>query len=130
MGHVRSIIDEVYGGHSIEKLTGLGITIIIGEAHFIDQYHISCNGKTISAKKIIIATGSKPFIPPLEGLSATPYLTNESLFTLDEPFPSSLIILGAGPIGIEMACLQRLGTSCTIVEMNDRILPKEECRAR
>ncbi len=125
MAYVQSVIEDIAGGHSPEKLKALGITLFKGEAHFIDQNRVQVNKTVLSAKKFIIATGSRPFVPPIEGLDTVPYLTNESFFT-QERLPSSLLILGGGPIGVEMACLHRLGTTCTIVEMNDRLLPKED----
>lgn len=126
MAHVREMIEIIYAGHSTETLEKEGITVIYGSPEFVDQQQITCNGELLKAKKYILATGSRPFVPPIQGLQDVPYLTNESLFTL-EKLPPSLLILGGGPIGIEMAsCLQKMGTTCTIIEMQERILPHED----
>lgn len=124
--HVRNVIYEIYQTHTPEKLQELGIEVIKGSPSFIDSNHLMVEGKTISFGKAIIATGSHPFIPPIEGIEDVPHLTNENFFNL-ENLPSSLLILGGGAIGCEMAsALNRLGVNVTIIEMQDRILAKED----
>ncbi len=126
LDHVRNVIYEIYETHTPKKLRELGIDVIKGSPSFIDRHHLKADGKTISFNKAIIATGSKPFIPPIEGVNDVPYLTNENIFLL-EKLPSSLIILGGGAIGCEMAsALNRLGVKVTIVEMQDHLLVKED----
>lgn len=123
---VQAIVEEIYSGHTPEVLANEGITVLKGAPEFIDKNRITLQGKTLSAKKFLITTGSRPFIPPIEGLEAVPYFTNKNFFTLKK-LPKSLLILGGGPIGVEFSgCLQRLGTQVTIIERSDRILPRED----
>ena len=126
MAHVRSVIEEVAKGHSPEKLEGLGIRVIFGEPCFIDNHTVRVNGKAVSAKSFVVCTGSSPFIPPIEGIDAVPYRTNQDLFSMDD-LPRSMIILGAGPIGIEMAqALAYLGVAVTVIEQAEQILVRED----
>lgn len=126
MQHVRSIVEKVYNTHLPESFKALGIDLFFGDSRFTDKHTVVMDGKTISARKIIIATGSSPFIPALDGLDKTPFLTNSTIFSLDR-LPRSLLVLGGGPIGIELASsLNRLGVETTVVEMSDRILCRED----
>ena len=126
MDHVRSVVLQVYQTHTPETLTKLGIDVLFGQPAFIDNNHIGLGKKTISASSFVLATGSVPFIPPIEGLETVDYLTNQNFFQLDH-LPKSMIILGGGAIGCEMAsALNRLGVSITVIEMQDRILAKED----
>jgi len=124
--HVRATVRDVYNTHAPEKLIDDGIDVIYGHAVCASPHTLDVDGTSITAARIILATGSDPIVPPIEGLDEVPYLTNESLYTL-EYLPTSLVVLGAGPIGLEMAsAFNRLGTNVTVVEMQDRILSKED----
>lgn len=126
MKHVQSVIRQVYTTHEPSVLNQLGIDTYFGEYVFIDKNRIKSNEHTLYAKKFVITTGSHPFIPSIIGLDTVDYLTNETLFSLGK-LPKSMIILGGGAIGAEMAqALSRLGVHITIIEMNDRLLSKEE----
>lgn len=126
MNYVRGAVKKVYDSHPASAFEKLGIDVLFGEPQFLDNHRISLNGRVLSADKFMIATGSSAFIPPIEGLASAPYLSNENLFDL-ETLPPSMIILGAGPIGMEMAsALNHLGVLVTVVEMFDRILPRED----
>ncbi len=126
MEHVRNIIEEIYSQTTPEKLEKLGIKVLIDRPTFIDKNTLQLRDRRITAKKFIIATGSHPAIPPLDGLHAVSYLTNESLFSL-RTLPRSFIIIGGGPIGIEMAsALNNLGIGVTVLEINETILPRED----
>jgi pyruvate/2-oxoglutarate dehydrogenase complex dihydrolipoamide dehydrogenase (E3) component len=126
MSYVRSIIQDDYQSHMPEKIRSLGIDVLFGTIQFLDDHHLQLDERTISFNKAIITTGSHPFVPPIEGLDSVPYLTNVNLFHLKQ-LPQSMIILGGGAIGAEMAsALNRLGVAITMIEMNDRILPKED----
>jgi len=126
MRHVRSIVEKVYNTHLPESFKALGIDLSFGEPQFADNHTVVMDGKTITANKIIIATGSSPLVPAIEGIDKTPYLTNNTVFSLDA-LPLSMVVLGGGPIGIELAsALNRLGVETTVVEMADRILFRED----
>lgn len=126
MRHVRSIVEKVYNTHLPESFKKLGIDLSFGAPRFTDNHTVVMDGKTITANKIIIATGSSPNIPAIEGIDKTPYLTNNTVFSLDT-LPHSIVVLGGGPIGIELAsAFNRLGVETTVVEMLDRILFRED----
>lgn len=126
MDHVRATVREVYKTHTPDVITQLGIDIIWGDPEFLDSHTIRVNGNTVRGEKIMICTGSSPLVPPIEGIDSVPYLTNETLFDLED-IPPSMIIVGGGAIGVEMAsAFSRLGCAVTIVELADRILPKED----
>jgi pyruvate/2-oxoglutarate dehydrogenase complex dihydrolipoamide dehydrogenase (E3) component len=123
---VRDIVQNVYSEETPEKLQADGIEYLNGVAKFISENSVEVNGEKISANKIVISTGSSPFIPPIEGISDIEYLTNENLF-YQEKLPKSILILGGGAIGVEMAqSLNRLGVEVSLVEMMDSILFREE----
>jgi pyruvate/2-oxoglutarate dehydrogenase complex dihydrolipoamide dehydrogenase (E3) component len=103
MNHVRKTIQKIYSNETPEIIQKNGINVVFGSASFLDTTTISVNDTKITSDKFIIATGSKPFIPSIEGLNSISYLTNETIFELKK-LPSSMIILGGGPIGIELAC--------------------------
>jgi len=126
ISHVHDIVKEISLHHTPETLERRGIKILFGSPRFKDERTIESNGKSLKAKRYIICTGTRPAIPPIEGLKDIDYLTNENIFSLDN-IPSDLIILGGGPIGIELAqAIRRLGSKVTVVEMLDRILPQED----
>ena len=128
MNHVRSIQNKVYTHETPKVLEEKGIEVIIGKAEFISENTIKVNNLTIKGKKIILATGSKPMIPNINGLDSVDYLTNERIFKLDQP-PKSLGIVGAGPIGIELAqSFNRLGTEVHVFLRDHKILKKENER--
>ncbi len=115
--HVRRAIDTIAPVDSQERFEGLGVTVIREHARFADPATIVSATTRTKARRIIIATGSHAFIPPVEGLEDVPYLTNESIFGIDR-LPEHLIILGGGPIGMEMAqAFNRLGSKVTVIEM-------------
>jgi pyruvate/2-oxoglutarate dehydrogenase complex dihydrolipoamide dehydrogenase (E3) component len=92
----------------------------------VDEHTIDLGGKRYSAKSWVIATGSSPIVPPISGLAETPFITNKEIFYLDK-LPASMIVLGGGPIGIEMAqAFNRFGTRVSVVDKADQILGKED----
>ncbi|MCP4744831.1 MAG: FAD-dependent oxidoreductase [Desulfobacteraceae bacterium] len=123
---IRSVIDTIQKHDSEERFCGLGAKVEFGHAEFEDEYTIDLNGKRLSAKNWVIATGSSASVPRIPGLDQTAYLTNKDIFYMDR-LPASMIVLGAGPIGIEMSqAFNRLGTSIDVVDKADRILTKED----
>ena len=125
MRDVRSVIDEVYSHESPEILAGHGITFKKGVIKIIDPKTVLVDEVEYHGKNIVISTGPSPFIPSLEGLDKINFLTDKNLFQL-EKLPKSMIILGGGAIGVEMAqCLNRLGTEVHIIEKSSRIFIRE-----
>lgn len=122
--YVRGAIQEVYQFETPEELKDQGIDVVMAEARFHDAATIQAGDRVLTSKYFLLCTGAHPFIPPLEGLSKTPYITYEQIFDNDT-LPRSMIVIGAGPIGMEMAqAYQRLGANVTVV--GERLLPKEE----
>jgi pyruvate/2-oxoglutarate dehydrogenase complex dihydrolipoamide dehydrogenase (E3) component len=123
---IRSVIETIQEHDSVERFCSLGAQVKFGTATFTDEHTISLHGSSISAAKWVIAAGASPGAPPIEGLDSVPYLTNETLFSR-ERLPASMIILGAGPVAIEMAqALNRLGCAVTVVQRSDQILSGED----
>jgi pyruvate/2-oxoglutarate dehydrogenase complex dihydrolipoamide dehydrogenase (E3) component len=123
---IRSVIGTIQKHDSAERFCGLGARVEIGNPAFVDEHSVSLDGIPYSAKTWVIASGSSPAIPPVAGLDRTRCMTNRNLFSLDR-LPKSMIIIGGGPIGIEMGqAFNRLGTTVTVVEMGDAILPRED----
>jgi pyruvate/2-oxoglutarate dehydrogenase complex dihydrolipoamide dehydrogenase (E3) component len=109
-----------------EKFRGLGIDVIEGEANLTSRDSVAVNGRTLTAKDIVIATGSRTAVPSIDGLSEAGYLDHASFLDRDE-FPASILILGGGAIGIEFAqILRRFGCEVTVVEAGDEIVNKED----
>ena len=123
--HVRDVIAGIAPHDSVERFEGLGVTVIQGAAKFTCPKEVEVNGQVIRARRFVVATGSSAFVPPIEGLDATPHLTNETVFDLTAA-PQHLIIIGGGPIGCEMAQAHRqLGCEVTVIEAT-KILPKDD----
>ena len=116
MAHVQKTIARIAPHDSQERFEGLGCTVIRAHARFTSPKTVSAGEYEVRARRFVIATGSHPFIPPIEGLDAVPYLTNETLWT-QKNLPRELIVLGGGPIGAEMALAHaRLGSKVTLIE--------------
>jgi len=123
---IKSVIATIEKHDSVERFCGLGAKVEFGNAVFKDEHTISLNGKGITAKNWVIATGSSPAIPKIEGLQQTPFITNRDIFYLDH-LPKSMIVLGAGPISTEMAqAFCRLGTKVAVIQRSGQILGKED----
>lgn len=126
MDYVRNIIREIEPHDSRERFEGLGVKVYNGTAKFKDLHTIAVGKKSITGKRIIIATGSEAALPDIPGLSEVPYLTNRTIFDL-ETLPKHLIILGAGSVGLELGQGFRfLGSEVSIVDMSPRLFPKED----
>ena len=123
---IKSVIGTIQHHDSKERFCKLGAQVEFGPARFRDEHSVKMNGRIFSAKTWVIATGSSPVIPPIKGLDRTPYLTNKEIFYLDS-LPKSIIVLGGGPIGVEMAqAFGRLGSKVSVVDMAPQILIKED----
>jgi pyruvate/2-oxoglutarate dehydrogenase complex dihydrolipoamide dehydrogenase (E3) component len=117
MAHVRSVIRAIEPHDSEERFTRLGVRVIRSRGRFTGKRTLEAGGTEIRARRFLIATGSSPLVPPIPGLEDTPYLTNESVFDLDS-LPKHFLIIGGGPIGMELAqAFRRLGSAVTVLEM-------------
>ncbi len=123
---IKGVIDKIQVHDSVERFNGLGAEVAFGNPRFVDEHQVEFDGRTVSAKQWVVATGSSPSIPPFPGLDSTPYITNKEIFYLDR-LPKSLIVLGAGPIAVEMAqSFARLGSEVTVVQRSNQILSRED----
>ncbi len=123
MPHIRGIVQRAYEKDLPETFESIGIRIIPGRASFVDCHRIAVNGQMLSAAKFIIAVGTSPLIPDIPGLRDIDFLTNETLYDLED-FPQSILILGGGVDGLEYAsAFGRLGVETTVVEMATRLVP-------
>jgi pyruvate/2-oxoglutarate dehydrogenase complex dihydrolipoamide dehydrogenase (E3) component len=126
MAQVHRTAESIAADESFDVERGEGISALNERAMFIDHNTIDVGGRSIRARRFVVATGAKPLIPPIPGLDASRVLTSERLFTINA-LPRRLAILGGGPIGVEMAeAFARLGSRVTVIEAMDRILPREE----
>lgn len=126
MNRVQSIIKKIEPHDSIKRYSSLGVDCISGHAKIVSPWEVEIDGKKITTKNIVIACGAKPFIPHIKCIENIGILTSESVWTLKK-CPDKLLVLGAGPIGCELAqAFSRLGSQVTIVEMKDSILPIED----
>jgi len=123
---IRSVIAAIQKHDSEERFCRLGVRVVFGEPAFVDEHSVRLEGGTVSAKNWVVASGSSPQRPPVEGLEKTPCITNREVFSLAR-LPASMIVLGAGPIAVEMAqAFSRLGTKVSVVQRSGQILSKED----
>ena len=116
MEHVQATIAVIAPHDSVERFEGLGVQVIRGWARFADPGTVEVEGQRIRARRFVIATGSRAAVPPIEGLESVPYMTNETIFDQID-CPGHLLIIGGGPIGLEMAqAHRRLGARVTVIE--------------
>jgi pyruvate/2-oxoglutarate dehydrogenase complex dihydrolipoamide dehydrogenase (E3) component len=114
--HIHGVIAAIEPTDSQERFEGLGVDVIRAEGTFVDKKTVQAGDRLISARRFVIATGSSPGVPPINGLGSVAYLTNETIFDNTE-LPETLIIIGGGPIGMEMAQAHaRLGSRVTVLE--------------
>ena len=115
--HIQGVIDTIAPVDSVERYEGFGVTVIKERARFKDKRTVESDSAQVQAKRFIIATGSRASAPPIPGLADTPFHTNETIFQVDEQ-PEHLLIIGAGPIGLELGqSFKRLGSDVTIVDI-------------
>jgi pyruvate/2-oxoglutarate dehydrogenase complex dihydrolipoamide dehydrogenase (E3) component len=128
--HIHKVIAAVAPDDSRERLTGLGVRVIAGEARFTDRGTVAVDGYTIKARRFVIATGSSPALPDIPGLAEVPHLTNETVFELPA-CPRHLVVIGAGSVGLEMAqAFRRLGAEVTVLEAATPLVNDDaECAA-
>lgn len=126
MERMRAIRSRVAAHDSVQRFAGLGVDVFLGRGRFSGPNRLEVAGRTLSFAKAVIATGSGPGGLPFEGLAETGYLTNETVFELEQP-PGRLCVLGTGPIGCELAqCFQRFGSRVTMVGRSGQIMTRED----
>ena len=129
--HVLGVVAAVAPNAAKQRLTGLGVQVIEGDARFKDASTVTVGDREIRARRFVVATGSQPLVPPIPGLDQTPFLTSETVFEARER-PKHLIVVGADPRGLELAqAFRRLGSDVTVLETAQTLLPDEdpECAA-
>jgi pyruvate/2-oxoglutarate dehydrogenase complex dihydrolipoamide dehydrogenase (E3) component len=123
--HVHAVIGAIAPNDSEERFTGLGVKVVRASARFVDAREVQAGDFRIRARRFVIATGSSPVVPPIPGLDQVPFETNETIFDRAS-LPRHLLVIGGGPIGIEMAqAHRRLGSEVTVLE-RARILPRDD----
>lgn len=126
MARVHDIIKAIAPHDSVERYTDLGVECIKGEARLVDPWTVEVNGQRLTARGIVIATGARPFVPPIPGLAEAGFRTSDTLWDLTE-LPKRLVVLGGGPIGSELTqAFARLGSQVTQVEMLPRLMSRED----
>lgn len=126
MERVAGVIRGIEPNDSPERFRGLGVDVIFGEGRFTGPDTFEVGGRRITAKSFVIATGSRPAVPPIPGIERTPFLTNESVFALRENVPR-LIVVGSGPVGSELTqAFRRLGSEVTVVDIAPTVLLHED----
>ncbi len=126
MSKVGEAIDLIKPHDSISRFERMGVKVVGSKAEIVDSHTIKADNILYTAKYIVIATGSEPVIPPIEGLLDVSYLTNKNFFDLKEQ-PSHLIVLGAGPIGLELGQgIRHLGSKVSIIDHSDHLFKKDE----
>ncbi|WP_188013625.1 dihydrolipoyl dehydrogenase [Photobacterium damselae] len=129
MTRVQKVISKIEPHDSIERYRSLGVNCITGEAIIRSPWEVEVDGKIITTKNIVIATGARPLVPNIPGLQSVNYLTSDTVWSLQE-LPQKLLVLGGGPIGCELAqSFARLGTKVTLVEMAPQLLIREDSDA-
>jgi pyruvate/2-oxoglutarate dehydrogenase complex dihydrolipoamide dehydrogenase (E3) component len=126
-GRMRSVQERIAEtDDNPDRFRAKGVEVFEGEARLLDGHTVEAAGTRLDTRFILLCTGSRPAIPPIDGLEEAGYLTNETLFALERP-PQSLVVLGGGPIGVEMAqACNRLGIGVTLLELGPSLLPRDE----
>lgn len=126
MQRVQDVIKTIEPHDSVERFTSLGVECVQGEGEIIDRHTVKVGDRTITTKSIIVSTGARPFVPPIDGLADIQYLTSDSVWELEE-LPKKLVVLGGGPIGCELSqAFSKLGSQVTIVEMMGQLMGRED----
>ena len=127
MERMRARRAHIAPNDSQERFEKLGVEVLRGEASFVSPHEVAINGRTLRAQHFVIATGTRPALPKIDGLESVRFFTNETIFDELNEKPASLLVLGGGPIGCELAqAFARLGVAVTLAHRGARLLPKED----
>ncbi len=129
MDRVREAIATIAPKDSTERYEGLGVHCVSGDATITDPHTVTVDGGRLTARRIVVATGAEPLVPPIPGIEDVDVLTSDNVWQLDE-LPRRMAVLGGGPIGCELAqAFARLGSRVALIDMEDRLLPHEDADA-
>lgn len=129
LARVHATLHRVHAFETPEVLAEKGVLVLHGPAQFIDPQTIGVNGQILQGRRFLLATGAEPVIPPIPGIQSVSYHTYETVFEL-EALPAHLLVIGGGPLGIELCqAFRRLGSAVTVFEQADRILPTADAEA-
>ncbi len=125
--HIRSVQQQIAStDDNPQRYEDMGVEIVYGHAKLIDKHRVQVGDRTLETRYVLLCTGSRPAVPPIEGLEEAGFVTSESLFELEDP-PASFVNIGGGPIAVEMVQgFTRLGIPATLLQKGPRILPKDE----
>ena len=130
IARMRARRAQIAPNDSQERFEKLGVEVLRGEAAFVSPQEVVIAGRTLRAANFVIATGTRPAIPKIAGLEGVPFFTNETIFDQLDQRPASMLVLGGGPIGCELAqAFARLGVKITLVHSGPRLLPHEDADA-
>ncbi len=123
---VQKAIAEIGALDSVDELAKIGVDVLLGGARFVDSHTLAVGDRRVTAKNVLITTGSRPAEPRVPGLADVGYLTNEDVFDLRE-LPARLAVIGGGPIGVEMAqAFHRLGSAVTVLQRGGHLIPRDD----
>ena len=126
MQRVREVIARIEPHDSPERYRGMGVDVIEGAGRLVSPWAVEVDGRTVTARSIILATGAEPLVPPIDGLDGIDYVTSDTIWELRD-LPERFAVLGGGPIGCELAqAFARLGSKVTVIEMANRLVPRED----
>jgi len=126
MDRVRAVIERIQVHDDPQRFRGYGVDVRFGAARFTASHEVTVAGQVIAGRRFLIATGSQPAIPPIPGLATAGFVTSDSIWSL-RTLPRHLVVLGGGPIGLELAqAFARLGSRVTLIEQAPRLLPRED----
>ncbi len=129
MQRVQNVVGKIEPHDSVERYSGLGVECFQGDAKIVSPWEVEVNGKRLSARSIVLATGARPLVPKIPGLDDADYLTSDTVWNLRD-LPKRLVVLGGGPIGCELTqCFARFGSQVTQIEMAPRLMPREDADA-
>ncbi len=129
MERVQRVIARIEPHDSVERYTSLGVEVIKGEARIVSPWEVEVDGRRLSAREIVLATGAGPLVPAIDGLDDVEFVTSDTVWSLRE-LPRRLVVLGGGPIGCELTqCFARMGSDVTQVERSSRLLSREDADA-
>lgn len=126
MGRVREVVEHIQAHDDPERFRSYGVDVRFSEARFVDPHTVAVDDDIVRGRRFVIATGSSPAIPSIDGLEEAGYLTNETVFVQQE-LPARLAVMGGGPVGVELAqAFARLGSEVTIIDVAERLLARED----